>query len=104
MRLIGALTRPPRVGLRDRLADAFIESYVEWREGCDDLHGAYQRWVSSALVDRDPAFRAYRAALEREEKAAVVHEQRAGQLARQAGVRAAEPCSRRPGCSLGQSS
>jgi hypothetical protein len=91
MRLIGALTRPSRVGLRDRLVDAFIESYVEWREGCDDLQRAYQRWVGSAPVDRELAFRAYRAALDREEKAALVHEQRADQLARQVRVRAAEP-------------
>jgi hypothetical protein len=91
MRLIGAQTRTPRIGLRDRLVDAFIESYVEWREGCDDLRSAYQRWAGSAPVDRDLAFVAYRAALDREEKAALVHELRADQLARQAPHGAAPP-------------
>jgi hypothetical protein len=91
MRLIGTHTRIPRIGLRERLVDAFIESYLEWREGCDDLERAYQRWTGSATVDRDLAFLAYRAALDREEKAAHVHEMRAGELARQADPRAAQP-------------
>jgi hypothetical protein len=54
--------------------DAFIESYVEWREECNDLRRAYRRWVASAWPDRDLAFGAYRAALDREEKAASVHQ------------------------------
>jgi hypothetical protein len=68
-----SLTRTLRRGCRDRLVDATIDSYVEWREESDDVRGAYQRWAVSALVDRELAFRAYRAALDREEKAALVH-------------------------------
>jgi hypothetical protein len=89
MRLSGSHTRIPRIGLRERLVDAFVESYVEWREGCDDLERAYQRWAGSAPVDRELAFLAYRAALDREEKAAHVHELRADALARQTDPRAA---------------
>jgi hypothetical protein len=77
-------TRAAKLGWRDRLIDAFVESYVDWREGCADLHGAYRRWSLSEPRDRDLAFLAYRAALDREEKAALVHEVVAGQLARRA--------------------
>jgi hypothetical protein len=91
MRLIGSHTRIPRIGLRERLVDAFIKSYAEWREGCDDLERAYQRWTGSAPDDRDLAFLAYRAALDREEKAARVHELSADELARQTDPRAAQP-------------
>ena len=73
--------RTAKLGWRDRLIDAYIESYVEWREGCADLHGAYRRWTRSEPPDRDLAFLAYRAALDREEKAALVYELAAGQLA-----------------------
>jgi hypothetical protein len=74
-------TRAAKLGPRNRLTDAYIESYVEWREGCADLHGAYRRWVLSEPRDRDLAFLAYRAALDREEKAAFVYELVAEQLA-----------------------
>ena len=69
---------------RDPLVDAYIESYVEWREECVHLRGAYDRWVISGALDRDLAFRAYRAALDREERGAVVYELRAELLARRA--------------------
>jgi hypothetical protein len=65
--------RPPTLaakrGWRHRLIDAYIESYVEWREGGADLHGAYRRWALSELPDRGLAFLTYRAAPDREEKA-----------------------------------
>jgi hypothetical protein len=77
-------TRAAKAGWRDRLIDAYTESYVEWREECADLHGAYQRWAVSVPRDRDLAFLAYRAALDREEKAALVYELNVEQLARRA--------------------
>ncbi len=66
-------SRAPRHVRRDRLVDIYIESYVEWREECNDLRRAYRCWAASAWPDRDLAFGAYRAALDREEKAASVH-------------------------------
>jgi hypothetical protein len=60
------------------------ESYVNWREGCADVHTAYRRWALSEPRDRDLAFMAYRAALDREEKAALAYELIAEQLARRA--------------------
>jgi hypothetical protein len=38
---------------RDRLTDAYIESYVDWRQGCADVHSAYRRWALSDPRDRD---------------------------------------------------
>jgi hypothetical protein len=76
--------RAAKLGWRRRLIDAYIESYVEWREGCADLHGAYRRWALSEPRDRGLAFGAYRAALDREEKAAHAYELIAEQLARRA--------------------
>jgi hypothetical protein len=67
-------TRALRRAWRDLHVDAYIESYVEWREECEDLRGAYHRWAVCGRLDRDLAFRAYRAALDREEKAALVYE------------------------------
>jgi hypothetical protein len=89
MKLAGTHTQTPRISSRDRLVDAFVESYVEWREGCEDVESAYHRWTASASADRDLAFLAYQAALDREEKAAHVHELRAEQLDRETDPRAA---------------
>lgn len=69
-----ALSRVPKRVRYELLVDTFIESYVQWREECDDLRRAYRRWTASSWPDRDLAFLAYRAALDREEKAASVHE------------------------------
>jgi len=49
-------TRTAKLGFRDRLIDTYIESYVEWREGCADLYCAYRRWTQSEPPDRDLAF------------------------------------------------
>jgi hypothetical protein len=74
-------TRALRRDRRELLVDAYIDSYVEWCEECEDLWGAYHRWAVCGRLDRDLAFRAYRAALDREEKAALVHEFTAERLA-----------------------
>ena len=55
---------------RDARVDMFIETYVEWREECAALHTAYGRWLASKRSQREMAFATYRAALDREEKAA----------------------------------
>jgi len=62
------------LGAHSRRVDAYIESYVEWREECGHLQYAYQRWTGSGRLERDLAFAAYRAALDREEKAARAYE------------------------------
>jgi hypothetical protein len=53
--------------------DAFIETYVCWREACQEVAGAYARWTAASAGERHLAFAAYRAALEREDRAAHLH-------------------------------
>jgi hypothetical protein len=62
------------------LADEFIDSYVCWREACEDVSAAYRRWTNRQPRQRSLGFAAYLAALEREELAASVHSERAERL------------------------
>ena len=82
--LVRSPTRASTRDMRDRLVDACMESYLEWREECEHLEGAYHRWARSKRPGRDLAFPASRAALEREEKAALVYEVMLERVARRA--------------------
>jgi hypothetical protein len=62
------------------LVDAFLDSYVSWREACEEVLSAYERWGNSQLPQRTLAFTRYRSALDREEHAAQVYSDRAGRL------------------------
>ena len=57
----------------DARVDALIDTYVAWREECTVLKRAYERWTGSERAERGLAYAAYRAALDREEKAATVY-------------------------------
>jgi hypothetical protein len=57
----------------DAAADEFLESYVSWREACEDVRSAYESWRSCKPPQRVLGFKAYRAALDREEHAAHAH-------------------------------
>ena len=62
-----------RVDERRSTVDEFMDSWVCWREACEDVRSAYDRWDKSEPPQRPLAFESYRAALEREEQAALVH-------------------------------
>jgi hypothetical protein len=49
---------------------AFVDRYMEWRDECEALDSAYGDWTRSKRSERGTAFATYRAALDREEKAA----------------------------------
>jgi hypothetical protein len=53
--------------------DEVFETYVRWRETCEQVRIAYARWGSSERRESSLAFAAYRAALDREECAARFH-------------------------------
>ena len=55
------------------LVDEFLESWVCWREACEDVGSAYERWRNCEPPQRGLAFVSYRAALDREEEAARMH-------------------------------
>lgn len=81
---VSAPRRPARRSFawRDPRIDALVDSYVEWREECARVETTYQRWTKSERSGRELAFVAYRAALDREEKAASVYELVAARLVR----------------------
>jgi hypothetical protein len=66
--------RRPSAARQSAPADDFIDSYVCWREACDDVETAYARWVDCPLPERGAAYKVYLAALDREEQAAIVYE------------------------------
>ena len=53
--------------------DGFVDSYISWREACEQVRDAYDRWRRSPVSDRGHAYAAYSAALEREGFAADIH-------------------------------
>ena len=58
---------------QSRAVDAVVDAYVDWRQECITVWEAYQRWRGAARDDGALAFRAYLAALDREERAAEVY-------------------------------
>jgi|tagenome__1003787_1003787.scaffolds.fasta_scaffold20986174_7 hypothetical protein len=56
--------------VRDRLVDAAIDSYIDWREQSMTTTAAYENWTDATSSQRPLAFAAYRAALDQEEHAA----------------------------------
>jgi hypothetical protein len=50
--------------------DALLERYVDWREECETVWQAYQRWADAERHERRVAHAGYLAALDREESAA----------------------------------
>jgi hypothetical protein len=55
------------------LVDAFLDSYICWREACEDVWSAYRRWTECKPQQRPLGFAAYQSALDREEHAANLH-------------------------------
>jgi hypothetical protein len=64
----------------DSVADEFLDSYVRWREACEDVRIAYECWGNCKPPQRALGFKWYRAALECEEHAARVYSHRAERL------------------------
>jgi hypothetical protein len=54
-------------------ADGFLDSWVCWREACEDVRTAYERWARCKAPQRGLAFASYGAALDREDQAARVY-------------------------------
>jgi hypothetical protein len=66
---------------RSALADQLFESYLSWREACENVRTAYRRWVDSAPHRCDLEFATYRVALDLEERAAMVYSERSERVA-----------------------
>lgn len=63
------------------LVDAFLNSYVCWRDACDDVWSAYSAWLECDSGEGGLRFAAYQSALDREEYTAVIHHKRLSMLA-----------------------
>ena len=79
---------------QEQLVDEAFARYLEWLTECDAVNAAYGAWSRAARSRRALPFAAYGAALDREERAAVVYHsaiERIEQLfdggARRAGAR-----------------
>jgi hypothetical protein len=64
-----------------RLADDMTDAYVDWREERAAVWLAYDGWTCAPMADGAVAFAVYRAALDREERAAEVYGRLVMQLA-----------------------
>ena len=51
------------------LVDRMIDVYCDWRTGCGEVQASYERFLAASYSDRDAAFAAYTAALDREQAA-----------------------------------
>jgi hypothetical protein len=58
---------------RERLVDDLVEAYVDWRETCTRVNGAYRSWASETGCGSRVTFALYMAALDEEERAAKVY-------------------------------
>jgi hypothetical protein len=67
-----ALPRPSATERFRSLVDGLIESWVCWREACEDVRSAYDCW-GQCKTQRALAFASYCAALDREDQAARVY-------------------------------
>jgi len=57
------------MSVEDVLVDRLIELYCDWRTACAEVRAAYERFCRACASDRELAFAAYAAALDREESA-----------------------------------
>lgn len=64
------LTTRPDASVPQWLIDAYLESYINWREECAGVQKAYTCWIAATRPDRELAFAAYGEALDREEHGA----------------------------------
>jgi hypothetical protein len=62
--------------------DELLGSYVSWREECLEVRLAYERCTASDRGERRLAYAAYRAALDREEHAALTYAHHVDQVKR----------------------
>jgi hypothetical protein len=69
-----------QIGLT-HLVDEMIDGYVSWREACAAVDTAYDNWDRAEREDGELAFTAYRASLDREERAAATYRTLAERIA-----------------------
>jgi hypothetical protein len=61
---------PRRYAQKRALAKDAVAAYTQWREECAAVRNAYHRWLGASVARKANAFDDYKAALNREERAA----------------------------------
>jgi hypothetical protein len=74
--------RDKQLRRKNALIDEAMDRYVEWREECLAVGRAYASWLNALPDEGELPFAAYRAALDREQSAAVVYRGALGRLER----------------------
>ena len=59
--------------MREHLLDEAFDRYLDWRAESEAVAAAYGRWWGAAAAEGADSFAAYRAALDREERAASLY-------------------------------
>jgi hypothetical protein len=67
---------------REVALDVLLERYLSWREECDAVRVAYQRWGRAGGAQRESAYADFIAALNREEHAARIYARQHGWVER----------------------
>jgi hypothetical protein len=75
------LRRLTRLMKRQNTIALALDAYMAWREECAAVRAAYLTWTRGGAPEAAPAFDAYAAALDREERAATLY----ADLARRVG-------------------
>lgn len=73
-RLVARSASPFSQARINHLIDEMIDVYVSWREACLAVAASYENWSHAEREDRELAFSAYVAALDREEHAAAIYQ------------------------------
>jgi hypothetical protein len=73
---------PPDHFVDAGILNTLIDSYVDWREECVAVQAAYDWWRDRPHGELATAFLAYRAALDREERASEVYAEWVNRAAR----------------------
>jgi hypothetical protein len=58
---------------RDRMVEAAMDAYFNWREERTAVSEAFRRWADSPECEADPAWQAYEAAYASEEDASLLY-------------------------------
>jgi dTDP-4-dehydrorhamnose reductase len=71
---------------RQRIVHAAMDAYLRWRDECDAVSDAYRRWADVREPEAEPAWRAYEAALDREEHASALYAEQINHVGELAGL------------------
>jgi hypothetical protein len=82
------------IHIRRDVVDRLIELYCDWRTVCAEVQASYERFLDASACERDMAFAAYCAALDREQSTSEAYARQVRLVESRCG--AADERTRRP--------